>query len=48
MRTSNYPFFGRIAALRGARSCACLLDVSPSLRPVRLAPCPEMLNSQRC
>jgi len=38
------PFFGRIAALRGARPLAYLQDMSRVLCAVRLALYPEILN----
>jgi hypothetical protein len=43
MNTSINPFFGRIAALRGARSLAYLSGMSRLLRSVRLALHPEKL-----
>jgi hypothetical protein len=42
--TFTNPSFGRIAALRGARFLAYRLDMSRSLRAVRLALHPEPLN----
>jgi len=47
MNTSRNPFFGRIAALRGARSLAYPIDMSLSLCSVRLALHPEILNFRR-
>ncbi|BBI99661.1 hypothetical protein FGKAn22_13540 [Ferrigenium kumadai] len=44
MSTSENSFFGRIAALRGARFLAYPNDMSRSLRSVRLALHPEKLN----
>jgi hypothetical protein len=44
METSSNPFFGRIAALRGARSLAYQRGMSRSLRALRLALHPEKLN----
>jgi len=44
MNTSPNSFFGRIAALRGARNLAYLQDMSRLLRSVRLALHPEILN----
>ncbi|OIR05848.1 hypothetical protein GALL_119750 [mine drainage metagenome] len=41
METSINPFFGRIAALRGAHSLAYHHGMSRSLRAVRLALHPE-------
>jgi len=41
MNTSINPFFGHIAALRGARSLAYPQDMSRVLRSVRLALYPE-------
>ena len=41
METSINPFFGRIAALRGAHSFAYQLGMSRSLRAARLALHPE-------
>jgi len=44
MNTPINSFFGRIAALHGARSVAYLFDMSRSLRAMRLALHPEKLN----
>ena len=44
MTTSINPFFGRIAALHGARSFAYQDGMSRSLRAMRLALHPEILN----
>ncbi len=44
METSINPFFGRIAALRGARFFVYPNGMSQSLRSVRLALHPEKLN----
>ena len=44
METVINLFFGRIAALRGARSLAYQHGMSRSLRSVRLALHPENLN----
>ena len=45
MKALNSPFFGRIAALLGARSFAYPNGMFQSLRSVRLALHPENLNS---
>lgn len=47
MSTSKTSFFGRIAALRGARFLDYLNGMSRSLRSVRLALHPENLNFKR-
>ena len=46
MNASINPFFGRIAALRGARSFVYLIDIDMprSLCSVRLALHPKILN----
>ena len=44
MTTSVNPFFGHIAALHGARSFAYHDGMSRSLRVMRLALHPEILN----
>jgi len=46
MNTSRNPFFGRIAALRGARSFAYPIDMSLSLCSVRLALSPRRGGAQ--
>jgi hypothetical protein len=48
MNASINPFFERIAALRGARSLAYLVDMSRSLCSARLAPHLEILNFWEC
>ncbi len=44
MNAAINPFFGRIAVLRGAPSFAHLNGMSQSLRSVRLALHPEILD----
>jgi len=44
MNPSINPFFWRIAALHGARSFAYQIGMSRSLRSMRLALHPEILN----